>query len=55
MADKDGTGEFTCTLSLPKGRYEYKFVINGTWCADPECKDWVGNDMNTINSVIVVD
>lgn len=55
MVDKDGTGEFACTLTLPKGRYEYKFVINGTWCADPECKDWVGNDMNTINSVIVVD
>lgn len=55
MVDKNGTGEFACTLTLPKGRYEYKFVINGTWCADPECKDWVGNDMNTINSVIVVD
>ena len=30
MADKDGTGEFTCTLSLPKGRYEYKFVSGTT-------------------------
>lgn len=55
MTDKDGTGEFTCTVSLPKGRYEYKYVINGTWCADPECTDWVQNDMGTLNSVKVVD
>ncbi len=55
MADKNGDGEFTCTLTLPKGRYEYKFVINGTWCADPECTDWVQNDMGTLNSVKVVD
>lgn len=55
MTDKKGDGEFTCTLTLPKGRYEYKFVINGTWCADPECTDWVQNDMGTLNSVKVVD
>ena len=55
IADKNGDGEFTCTLTLPKGRYEYKFVINGTWCADPECTDWVQNDMGTLNSVKVVD
>lgn len=54
MVDKNGTGEFACTLTLPKGRYEYKFVINGTWCADPECTDWVQNDMGTLNSVKVV-
>lgn len=55
MTDKKGDGEFTCTLTLPKGRYEYKFVINGTWCADPECTDWVQNNMGTLNSVKVVD
>lgn len=54
MTDKDGTGVFTCTLNLPKGKYEYKFVINGTWCADPECTDWVQNDMGTLNSVKIV-
>ena len=41
MTDKDGTGNFSCILSLPKGRYEYKFIINGTWCADPENDNWV--------------
>ena len=55
MTDKDGTGEFACTVNLPKGKYEYKFVINGSWCADPECAEWVQNDMGTLNSVKIVD
>ena len=55
MTDKDGTGVYACTVTLAKGKYEYKFVINGTWCADPECTDWVQNDMGTLNSVKIVD
>ena len=55
LTDKNGTGEFTCCLNLPKGRYEYKFVVNGTWKADGACADWVTNDMGTINSVITVE
>ena len=55
LTDKSGTGDFTCCVNLPKGRYEYKFVINGTWCADPECTEWVQNDMGTLNSVKIVD
>ena len=55
LTDKKGTGEFTCCLNLPKGRYEYKFVVNGTWKADGACADWVTNDMGTINSVITVE
>lgn len=55
MTDKAGTGDFSCALNLPKGKYEYKFVINGSWCADPECAEWVQNDMGTLNSVKIVD
>lgn len=55
MEDKKGTGEFTCTVMLPKGKYEYKFVIDGVWCADCECPDWVQNDMGSMNSVKIVD
>ncbi|MEG1788783.1 MAG: glycogen-binding domain-containing protein [Kiritimatiellia bacterium] len=55
LVDKDGTGVYACSLNLPKGKYEYKFVINGTWCADPECTDWVQNAMGTLNSVKIVD
>ncbi|HRR33783.1 MAG TPA: glycogen-binding domain-containing protein [Kiritimatiellia bacterium] len=51
MIDKKGDGVFTATLLLPPGEYQYKFVIDGTWCADPECPDWVQNDHGTLNSV----
>lgn len=55
MVDKKGDGLYTIILSLAKGSYEYKFVIDGTWCADPECPDWVPNDHGTLNSVKRVD
>jgi hypothetical protein len=54
MEDKKGTGEFTCAMNLAKGKYEYKFVIDGTWCADPENANAVKNDQGTFNSVITV-
>lgn len=51
MADKKGEGLYTATLSLAPGSYQYKFVIDGTWCADPECADWIQNEHGTLNSV----
>lgn len=54
MADKEGKGTYTLVLALLPGTYEYKFVIDGTWCADPECHDWVQNEHGTLNSVLKV-
>ena len=54
MLDKKNEGLYTTTVKLAPGRYEYKFVIDGTWCADPENLDFVQNDHGTLNSVIVV-
>lgn len=51
MVDKKGDGVFTAVLLLVPGDYQYKFVIDGTWCVDPECADWVQNDHGTLNSV----
>jgi 1,4-alpha-glucan branching enzyme len=51
MADKKNDGTYTATLSLAPGSHQYKFVIDGTWCADPECAEWVQNDHGTLNSV----
>jgi len=51
MTDANGTGEFSVTILLPPGQYEYKFVINGAWCVDPECADWVQNSLGTLNSL----
>ena len=55
LEDKKGTGLFSGIVTLPKGTREYKFVINGSWCADPECKDWVQNDVGSYNSVKIVE
>lgn len=47
-------GEYLATLILPPGRHEYKFVVNGEWCIDPNAKDWAPNPHGTLNSVVVV-
>ena len=50
---KDGVN-WTLTLSLPPGRYEYKFVADGQWMSDPEAKESVRNDFGGNNSILVV-
>ena len=55
MTDKKGDGVFAATLNLSAGAHEYKFVIDGIWCADPECTEWVQNDLGTLNSVKIVE
>lgn len=54
MAYKARQGLYTATVNLVPGEYQYKFVIDGTWCADPENTNAVPNDQGTFNSVIVV-
>ncbi len=51
LIDPTGTGEFAATLSLQPGTYEYKFVIDGTWCVDPACMEWTQNNLGTLNSI----
>ena len=52
MAFKGGV--YTAQIKLAAGSYQYKFVIDGTWCADPENVNSVPNDQGTFNSVITV-
>ena len=54
MAYKVRKGIYAATLKLAPGEYQYKFVIDGTWCADPENVNAVKNDQGTFNSVITV-
>ena len=55
MTDKKGDGHFSVALNLAPGSYEYKFIINQTWCVDPACMDWVPNSLGTLNSVLHVE
>jgi len=41
-------------LTLPPGRYEYKFVVDGEWTADPKAHQKVPNNFGSINSVVEV-
>ena len=47
-------GTYRTTLTLPSGRHEYKFVVNGQWRVDPSCTAWQPNDQGTLNSVVSV-
>ena len=54
MTDKKKDGVYSTTVKLEPGTYEYKFVIDGVWCSDPENLDVVKNDCGTLNSVVTV-
>ena len=54
MAYKAKEGLYEATLKLADGTYQYKFVVDGTWCADPENANSVANDQGTFNSVVEV-
>lgn len=54
MAYKTRKGLYEATLKLEPGTYQYKYIIDGTWCADPENAEAVANDQGTFNSVITV-
>jgi 1,4-alpha-glucan branching enzyme len=54
MRDNPGSGHCKITLVLPPGRHEYKFVVNGEWCADPNGAECIPNDQGSVNSVISV-
>lgn len=54
MAFKVRSGVYAASVNLAPGTYQYKFVIDGAWCADPENVNAVPNDQGTFNSVITV-
>ena len=55
MKDNDKDGVWELTLYLKPGRYEYKFVVNGSkWYEDPKSQDYVPDGFGGRNSVVVV-
>jgi 1,4-alpha-glucan branching enzyme len=47
-------GTFAATVPLLPGKYEYKFIVNGDWQVDPNCRESVDNKLGSKNSVIVI-
>jgi len=51
---KDAKGVWKTTMMLPRGSYEYLFVVDGRWMEDPECNDRQINEFGSYNSIIIV-
>jgi len=41
-------------MELPRGRYEYRFVVDGKWSSDPNAKECAANPFGSSNSVLNV-
>ena len=54
MKYKARAGLYEAVVRLKPGTYQYKFVIDGAWSADPANANAVANDQGTYNSVIEV-
>lgn len=48
------SGHFKTSLHLPKGKYEYRFIVNGIWVSDPRCSEWALNEFGALNGVFQV-
>jgi 1,4-alpha-glucan branching enzyme len=54
MQNIEGTGVWQTLVPLKKGRYEYKFYVDGEWVNDPNNPDRIANDLGE-NSTIEID
>ena len=49
-----GDGRWVGNLTLPPGRHEYLFVVDGEWVTDPTAAETVENPFGGKNSLLVV-
>ena len=61
LRPKQPNGNWSTTLPLPLGHYEYKFVVDGQWRCEPGCEhedrdspNSVANEFGTMNCVLDV-
>jgi 1,4-alpha-glucan branching enzyme len=51
---RDRNGLWTTKITLPPGRYEYRFVVDGEWHNDPNCVERAVNEFGGENCVLHV-
>jgi len=51
---KDGNGTWKAKVSIPCGKHEYKFVVDGNWWTDPSCKSVSTNSLGSQNSIVSI-
>lgn len=49
---RDRSGNWKTWMSLPPGKYEYRFIVNGEWLEDPDCEERRTNEFGAFNSVV---
>ena len=54
LSGPDDSGNYSVTLSLQEGHYEYLFVVNGEWQTDPVNPRFALNAVGIWSSVIEV-
>ena len=54
QAKTAGNGGWVKELTIAPGRYEYMFVVDGQWMADPNAKEFAPNPFGGQNSVLVI-
>ena len=52
---KGADGTWRIKLKLSPGKYEYKFVVDGTWAQDISCSEKILNTFGTYNCIIGVE
>ena len=51
---RQGEGLWQATVSLKPGKYQYKFIVDGSWVHDPKASEIRANEFGTLNSVVEV-
>ncbi len=52
---KQKGGGFVADVEVPAGTYQYKFILDGRWQADPDNHALAMNPFGTLNSVAQVE
>lgn len=47
-------GVWSATVALLPGKYLYRFIVDGTWCDDPNCIELIPNVFGSANSVVEI-
>jgi 1,4-alpha-glucan branching enzyme len=55
LMEKGEDGIWRVTLKIKPGKYEYKFVVDGTWMEDPNNPDMIPDPYGGNNSVLTVE
>ena len=50
----NGNGVWAKAIMLPEGKYEYKFLVDNQWMADPQNERVCANCFGTTNSIVRV-